>query len=417
MNTSLLSAAAQCGKRSIGLRLLQHASTRRGVGSSTAAARLMSQSTLASQSDTDSSRTLLATILVGGALASLVDSHAQNATNDQQRHVQPHSLSWIQRSVCEPAPSESNEEPTSASETKTAVETNDDEQPKEDPYDNLPEEDEPTDCSMCNTFRQGPCRPFWRKLERCFKDHEDEENGAVKCMDYFTPHQMCLVNYTNLYLLVGNEMKQDLIADVEESFPPEERQPLSENPPIDWSLYHEFLSEQGPDFRQTIPSLSENKNTPLWKRLPPDTEPVLISLETHLPNFDPSRGSSSGTSSQPKGWILKVAYALDQDGKVIGFQYNEDYADLLKAANDSGPEKESFADTVKMNFVVMPGETKEVIIKAYYSENPVDADPEKQLLDGCIHESSPLPVPTEVDVSHLSPKEVPQSIEGSTEKA
>ena len=33
----------------------------------------------------------------------------------------------------------------------------DNEEKEEDPYDNLPDEDEPTDCSMCNTLCQGPC--------------------------------------------------------------------------------------------------------------------------------------------------------------------------------------------------------------------------------------------------------------------
>ena len=41
-----------------------------------------------------------------------------------------------------------------------------------DPYENLPEEDEPTHCSICLTYRQGPCRPYWRKVEACTKDNE-----------------------------------------------------------------------------------------------------------------------------------------------------------------------------------------------------------------------------------------------------
>eukprot|EP00522_Entomoneis_paludosa_P011309 CAMPEP_0172447828 /NCGR_PEP_ID=MMETSP1065-20121228/7020_1 /TAXON_ID=265537 /ORGANISM="Amphiprora paludosa, Strain CCMP125" /LENGTH=398 /DNA_ID=CAMNT_0013199199 /DNA_START=24 /DNA_END=1220 /DNA_ORIENTATION=- len=263
------------------------------------------------------------------------------------------------------------------------VETEEEEE--EDPYANLPEEDEPTECSMCNTFRQGPCRTPWRKLERCFKDHEDQEGGATKCMKYFLPHQECLMKYANMYLLVGNEMKQELISDVESSFSNEERREITV-PDIDWSLYHEFLRDQGPDFRQSLGGLP--KSTPLWQRLPPDTEPVLISLETKLPNVD-----------EKTGWILKVAFVLDQDGKVIGFQYNEAYGELMKLSTGEEPEKRTpMEQPVKVSFVVMPGETSKIRIKAYYSENPVDAGSEKEILDGCICETSLHAIPTMADL-------------------
>ena len=48
----------------------------------------------------------------------------------------------------------------------------DNDTPATDPYDNLPEEDAPTHCSICKTYRQGPCRPYWRKVELCTKDNE-----------------------------------------------------------------------------------------------------------------------------------------------------------------------------------------------------------------------------------------------------
>eukprot|EP00523_Entomoneis_sp_CCMP467_P009864 CAMPEP_0168738134 /NCGR_PEP_ID=MMETSP0724-20121128/10770_1 /TAXON_ID=265536 /ORGANISM="Amphiprora sp., Strain CCMP467" /LENGTH=368 /DNA_ID=CAMNT_0008785455 /DNA_START=202 /DNA_END=1304 /DNA_ORIENTATION=+ len=253
------------------------------------------------------------------------------------------------------------------------------EEEEEDPYANLPEEDEPTDCSMCNTFRQGPCRPPWRKLERCFKDHENEEGGATKCMKYFLPHQECLMKYINLYDLVGQEMKQELISDIEQSFSKDERHQIP-MPGIDWSLYHEFLKEQGPSFRQTIPNLPPE--TPLWKRLPPETEPVLISLQTELPK------TYKRLSGKDNGWILKVAYVVDQDGKVLGFQYSEAYSDLLKISHGDKPEKEtSLEDPLKVRLVIMPGETKSIQIKAFYSENPLEAKADKEILDGCICES------------------------------
>lgn len=258
-----------------------------------------------------------------------------------------------------------------------------------DPYENLPDEDEPTDCSMCNTFRQGPCRNPWRKLERCFKDHEKEEGGATKCMRYFLPHQECLMKFTNLYLLVGHEMKQDLVTDIEAAFAPNEREKIP-MPKIDWSLYMEFLNEQGPNFSQTIQNTTtsdkgDDATTPLWQRFPPNMEPLLIMVPTELPNID-----------ETTGWVLKVAYVVDQNGKVLGFHYSETYSALLKKSQgqDEGGKNDSEAEVqkndesvslrqepVKIKFVIVPGETKQICIKAYYSENPVHAPPDKEILD------------------------------------
>ncbi|EJK70174.1 hypothetical protein THAOC_08489, partial [Thalassiosira oceanica] len=37
-----------------------------------------------------------------------------------------------------------------------------------------PANDEPTSCSICNINRQGPCRKYWLKFERCMKEHGRE---------------------------------------------------------------------------------------------------------------------------------------------------------------------------------------------------------------------------------------------------
>ena len=312
----------------------------------------------------------------------------------------------------------------------------DDEEKEEDPYDNLPDEDEPTDCSMCNTFRQGPCRPYWRKLERCFKDNEGVEDGAAaNCLKYFTPHQNCLLQYMNLYLLVGHEMKQEMISDIESAFSKTNERRTMAMPFIDWSLWLTFLQEQGLSFRQTTPSLP--KETPLWKRMADETaEPVLINLTTKLPNDDESTG-----------WILKVAYVLNQDGKVLGFVFNEAYSKLLQESktnhdngehgnkknkngnfveanvdntssrtasasessssstgesrtplpiqqdDDQNNDDDNNNNMVGIDFVIMPGETQSIQVKAFYSENPVTAPPDKVILDACLCESPLVTVP------------------------
>lgn len=297
----------------------------------------------------------------------------------------------------------------------------------DDPYANLPEEDEPTDCSMCNTFRQGPCRPQWRKLEHCLKDSENKEGGAAEhCMRYFTPHQTCLMEYMNLYLLIGHEMKQEIVQDAELAFSkPEERRSIA-MPDIDWSVLFSFLAEpeqlQKQQKLETISSSSSSSSKkkkkgatkddaqteimPLWKRFPENTEPLLLNLEVALPDID-----------ETTNFILKVAYVLDQDGKVLGFSYNDHYGDLFQESkqqqqqeegkagettkgNDGGSKEEvkesstkKYDPFVKVNFVLLPGITKTIQLKAYYSENPVTADPSKELLDGVLCETSPVGLP------------------------
>lgn len=306
-----------------------------------------------------------------------------------------------------------NRQRTSCESTETPKEQESDE--GADPYDNLPDEDEETQCSMCNTFRKGPCRPFWRKLEHCFKDHESEENGAVKCMKYFSPHQSCLQKYLNLYQLVSLDMKQQLVVDTELSVRDDERRDW-ENAFIDWGMLTDFVKDQGLAFRQTIRRRTDDSDEtspllPLWQRLPEDTEPVLLTVSSKVPQ-------------RRDGMILKIAFAVDQDGFVLGLSYNSAYQALLDEANrkteaDGGtgskdaasPEVEPAAgeainspssasspsagtgeDPFTLEFFLLPGETKAVRLSALYSESPVGASPDKELLDVLLCTSRYFPV-------------------------
>jgi len=286
------------------------------------------------------------------------------------------------------------------------------EKDEEDPYENLPEDDEETNCTLCNTFRKGPCRPYWRKLERCFKDHENQENGATKCMKYFSPHQECLQKYTNLYHLVSLEMKQDLVHDAERAVSAHERR--SWQPKVDWTEWKRFVKDPrgGLSFRQTIPS--RDKTKPLWQRLPPETEPVLLTVTCPIPR----------RQTKPQEMILKIAYAVDQDGMVLGFSYNQEYLDLIEqatktssadttnaedvgtqseteAADDgdtknstssspvisTGDKEECDPNIFEVDFFLLPGETRKVKICAMYAEDPTKASPEKDILDALLYSS------------------------------
>ena len=272
-----------------------------------------------------------------------------------------------------------SETQTSKDESKAeATERAEDEE--DDPYANLPEEDEETDCSVCKSFRQGPCGPFWRKLERCFKDQEKEGSKSAKnCMRYFLPHQGCLREYENLYQLIMLDMKQELVRDAELSVNADERKKWK--PDIDYSQWIMFVEEQGLSFRETMDT---PKHTPLWKRIPENTEPVIVSLTSLLP--------------QKQGdLLLKIAYAVDQDGMVLGLTFNEVYGALIDKAVQGGKssqqilEKESKAELdpdapMELEFYVLPGETTQVRVKAMYAEDPTKALPEKIILDANLYE-------------------------------
>jgi hypothetical protein len=228
----------------------------------------------------------------------------------------------------------------------------------EDPYDNLPQDDEETNCSMCKTFRQGPCRTPWRKLERCFKDHENEEDGAVKCMKYFSPHQSCLMEYTNLYQLVSLDLKQDVLEDAEKAVTADERRRFK--PEIDWSMWRQFVRDQGLGFKEAI-----------------DHEPVLISTLVNLPK-------------QHNDLVLKLAYAVDQDGMALGLVYNQDYGKLVEMASNNDKTDTDAPDLsapFELEFFVIPGNTRSVRVKALYAEDPRTAPPQKQILDAVLCES------------------------------
>jgi hypothetical protein len=244
-----------------------------------------------------------------------------------------------------------------------------------DPYANLPKEDEPTECSMCNTFRQGPCRPFWRKLEHCMKDNEEIEGGIKNCMRYFYPHQECLLKYINLYDLIRLTNLQEHIEETEASLPNHQRQDMKTVPSIDWGQWDEFQKDAGIRFTQGLASAAVTKQSPLWKRFPTNTEPVVLTFSTSIPRAD-----------EDSGLLLRFAYVVDQDGMVLGVESNELYRKLKDQAegreeiqgkgDNSGSlkEKEETEEppgpNLQLSFLVIPCITHKIQIKALYAKDP-----------------------------------------------
>lgn len=203
------------------------------------------------------------------------------------------------------------------------------------------------------------------------------------------------MEYNNLYQLISLEQQQSLVQDAQKATMPEEWRNFEAA--INWSVWRQFVKEEGITFRQT--RAVKDKSVPLWKRLPDNTEPVLLTLTCPL------------TPTSRDGMLLKIAFATDQDGKVLGFYANQAYLDLLKEASkttttttsdevdqattsDSETASRS-GDTSAtsdeaspcLEFFLLPGETRHVRICVMYAENPVHADPNKDLLDICMFQS------------------------------
>ena len=120
----------------------------------------------------------------------------------------------------------------------------------DDPYYIVPEKDEPTECQMCLTFRQGPCRTDWKRFELCVKDQDKpplkkekkkdddsnndnetqqhdggdgqqnttaannnnrSEEGSTACMKYAMPFYTCSHKHVNTYLILGNEQTEKAV--------------------------------------------------------------------------------------------------------------------------------------------------------------------------------------------------------------
>ena len=274
----------------------------------------------------------------------------------------------------------------------------DDDFVEEDPYDNLPPEDEPTHCSICLTYRQGPCRPYWRKVERCTKDHEfkkeeqeveDAKQGVVRsgndkdakgeqeeeeeedqqeppCLKYMLPWIDCASSYRNLYSLIELDTNYTAgILDLEKEASVELCWAPSTEPAIDWTPWQAFVAEN-PGWKLPKRAVTKKKhdkeassNVSLWKTLDTDKDPELVDVLAMVP------------TKQGEG-IIECAYALDQEGNVLGFSYGTKPSEAAKQAEEdasfTGDEQEEPADLIELKIRLLPLRTRHITIAAAYTQ-------------------------------------------------
>jgi hypothetical protein len=225
-----------------------------------------------------------------------------------------------------------------------------------DPYENLPEDDESTTCVICLINRQGPCRPVWRKFERCMKDNtpKDDEDGekksdtpsmSEKCDTYMLPWINCIQNYRNRYTLISNDFFQhEMVGEVEKGIREDEKIMLDK---IDISTVVQVRSEWN-DVDKTA-----------GKELADDEDAILVEGIAKINLWD-------GETSRP----IEIAFVKDQDGTLLGY---EQFFDFKKTMKDSASSEGQSSKVGACNFHVNPSTTKSIQIFALYREREEEA--------------------------------------------
>eukprot|EP00934_Nitzschia_sp_Nitz4_P007075 Nitzschia sp. Nitz4//scaffold16_size188269//56136//57251//NITZ4_001786-RA/size188269-processed-gene-0.10-mRNA-1//1//CDS//3329538502//7065//frame0 len=285
------------------------------------------------------------------------------------------------------AANQQNQQPTFCE--RSVVDEEDAEEEEVDPYDNLPEEDEPTHCSICLTYRQGPCRPYWRKVEACTKDNElpkkDEEESEGEegepqdqpdppCFKYMLPWIDCASGYRNLYNLIEMDTNYTMgILDLEQDATSTACWAPSAEPKVNWAPWQVFVHESKdpvwtpPDESKDVP-----KKQSLWKTLGTDKDPMVVEVLAKVPALSPTQG----------GGVLECAYAVDQTGHVLGFAYGTKPSDVVsKGLETATAEAEEMVD---LKIRLLPTHTRSITIAAAYTQPKTptkkgDADSESHI--------------------------------------
>ncbi|CAB9505545.1 expressed unknown protein [Seminavis robusta] len=310
----------------------------------------------------------------------------------------------------------------------------------DDPYYSIPDDDEPTDCSMCLTFRQGPCRLDWKRFELCVKDKsppkkddtattenssssEEEEppkEDPTACMKYAMPFYQCSSKHVNSYLILGNDQTQKTVTEpllktyVEDAphrrlcFAPDNNNNavtldftqwetfvttlvnLGGSVPTRFELKKTGFKSPADALRATWEKKSDDNDNPQYLMMNEEGEPFLITVTAQVPMEQALAGKTAGKKkkktkkkkTKQKTAPLMMTFALDQHGNLIGDARNSSGDD---DNNKNKKEEETPPPThLPLQIQVVPGVTQEITIYALYV--PKDGD---FLEDGTLYESKP----------------------------
>ena len=359
----------------------------------------------------------------GGADA---DDEQQNATLDQdeaevgQEGEQPSTTT-----------DESKDESSPSGPADDAEDSEQEGSGDADPFDNLPEEDEPTGCTICLINRQGPCRPFWRKFERCMKDHGDttvgggegesegkeegsdggdkstEEGGnnsslAEMCDKYMLPWLNCIQSYRNTYTLITNNFYQSEYVDaLEKAVPEADRAALSEETwsvenNLDLSLWNDYVAEEKEKLKKDAESMSDEEveeainlakaNLKEKEEGEADEGEAGDATSEEKSELDDGSAKASDLPSDPQliaattkivlrdpvsGHPIDMAYVRDQNGRVLGFEQFTNEKKMMHGEPMEGEEGEAKEAPLvaSCGFHLQPGVTTSFKVYTLYRED------------------------------------------------
>lgn len=225
-------------------------------------------------------------------------------------------------------------------------------------------DDEPTDCLLCRTHRQGPCRRAWLDFERCVKANE------MECDEQVAAWQACWQPHTNLYILIALDVQQHDLPILANAKP---QQPLSLE--VDWRPWHAFLASSHADLVTTAyEELYETSDPqqPLWRRF--STEPVLVDVEATIPSRMHDRR-------------LQLAWVEDQDGHVVGA-----VEPRPSSLDDNQNDDETFSILI---IHLLPGMTHSIRIRALYMDEEDATASSQEQVPAKLYQSPVMNVPAQ----------------------
>jgi hypothetical protein len=189
------------------------------------------------------------------------------------------------------------------------------------------------------------------------KDDDEEDS---ECDKYVKPFENCWSRHAALYLLISHSVTEERdVCKIERDYTKKIRS--SFKPVIDWTTYEDLLGRQeawrDAQMRNSG-SISNNDTDPLWRQFEKaQVEPILVNITAQVPvhyamSDDPGVHASCTLT-------LRAAYAVDQNGHVMGFV--EHYAPKEPTDKKNTPLSDK-----KMLITILPGYTKNFRIKSLY---------------------------------------------------
>ena len=228
--------------------------------------------------------------------------------------------------------------------------------------DELPDEDEPTTCSICLINRQGPCRDPWRRFERCIKrnsHHKSDDQAsssaeesnpshqALACDELFRPWLDCFSRHRLTYTLLTNKSLQPEMDFLEETYQTQEPFPEHIMPTL-------VLEQQQEEEEQEE---EEQESTGLQKKS------ILFDL-----------------TNEETGNDIHVAYVRDEvKGNILGFDYFKSELEQKQQHQLEEAEEEIETEVKKRGELIfhVPKGTTSVVAHALYKNSMTDEENEK----------------------------------------